>query len=645
MFNKKKRTEDDIVTIDVNELVEKKRSLVGISLLIVNIIGFSMTLFQLYVAGFKTIDVTIFRALHLAFGLCIVFLTYPMTKKSSREKIPWYDYILAVISTVPNIYLAVNLRSIAMRMGNMTTMDIIMGVIFIITILEASRRVVGPVLTSIALFFLFYTMFGSYFPGPLAHRGTTLGGLIRHMYMTTEGVFGVALGASASFIFLFCLLGALMNEIGADDVLINLAVAGFGKQRGGPAKAAVISSALFGMISGSSLANITTTGTFTIPLMKKIGYEPEFAGAVEAAASIGGQIMPPVMGAAAFIIAEFLGVGYLEVCLAAALPAVLYFTSIFVAVHVKALALGLKGVPEDELPNAKELIKTRGHLLLPLIIIVVILVMGYSPSMAGFISILCTIAISYLNANTRLTPKKIFVAFANGAKAATDVIMACAVVGFIIGSFTLSGMGVKMASLVLSLGRGNLLLTMLFTALASIILGMGVPTTANYIMMAMITVPAAVQMGVLPMAAHLFCFYFGLVADLTPPVALGALTASGIAKSKFTPTAINATKLGVAAYIVPFFFVYNPVLLLGQVPFSFMVILQALFAILGICGISSGLTGYFFDKLNALERVLLIAGSVALIFPEIYTSLIGIVIIVVVALVQIMRKKRLSAVA
>jgi TRAP transporter 4TM/12TM fusion protein len=639
LFKKKQR---DIVDIDVNELVEKRRSPIGIPLLIVNIISFVMTLFQMYCAGFKTIDVMQFRALHMAFGMCILFLIYPMSKKASRTNIPWYDWILAVLATAPNLYITISFKELAQRAGTVNTLDLIMGVIMIVTILEGARRVVGPILSGIALFFILYTMFGSYFPGALAHRGASLATLVRHMVFTTEGIFGVALGASASFIFLFCLLGALMNAIGSDRVMIDLAIAAFGKQRGGPAKAAVVSSALFGTISGSSLANVTTTGTFTIPLMKGVGYKPEFAGAVEATASCGGQIMPPVMGAAAFIIAEFLGMSYTEVCLAAALPAVLYFTGIFAAVHVTACKQGLKGLPADQLPSAKKVLKEEGYLLIPLLAIIVILICGMSPQMSAFVGVILTIAVSYIKKDTRLTPKKLFLAFADGAKGAVDVMIACAVVGFIVGSFTLSGLGVKMASLVTAAAHGSLFLTLLFSAIASIILGMGVPTTANYIMMSMITVPAVVQMGVHPLAAHLFCFYFGIVSDLTPPVAMAALCGAGIAKAKFWPTAFNATKIGVAAYIIPFFFVYNTVLLLGQTPFGLETILASIFAVVGIISISCGLFGYVVDESNIVERILCIAGGILMVQPGTVTDIIGVAIIAAITILQNVRKKKVA---
>ena len=638
----KKKTKNDVVDLtadQLNDLVETKRSPVGTALLIVNIIGFVMTLFQLYCAGIKTLDVMQFRAIHMALGLSIIFIIYPLSKRSSREKVPVYDWVLSALALVPTFYIATQFKALAARAGTTTTLDLIMGILLIVLILEASRRVVGLTLVCIASFFILYTIFGNYFPAAIAHRGCTLGGLVRHMIYSTEGVFGVALGASASFIFLFCLLGALMAAIGADSVLIDLAVAVFGKQRGGPAKAAVVSSALFGTISGSSLANVTTTGTFTIPLMKKVGYEPEFAGAVEATASCGGQIMPPVMGAAAFIIAEFTGSSYLQVCIAAALPALLYFTGIFAAVHFKACAKDLKGVPKEQLPNAGKVLKEKGYLLLPLVAIIVILCAGMSPSMAGFISVLLTIALSFIKKETRFTPKKLFRAFADGAKGAVSVMIACAVVGFIVGSFTLSGLGVKMATLVTTLAHNKLFLTLLFSAIASIILGMGVPTTANYIMMSMITVPAVTQLGVPAMAAHLFCFYFGIVSDLTPPVAMAALTGAGIAKAKFWPTAFNATRLGIAAYIIPFFFVYNSELLLGVNPFTFATIFQMLFSVVGIVAISTGLFGFVIRDSKIYERVAMVAAGVLMVLPELVTSLIGIGIIALVVLLQSRRPK------
>lgn len=641
IFKKKKKTNaNGIVDINVTELVEKRRFPTGKALLAINIIAFGMTLFQMYCAGFKTIDVMPFRALHMGLGLCLLFCIYPISKKASRATVPWYDWALAVLATIPNLYIVLNFKTLATRAGTVTTLDLVMGLILILLLLEGARRVLGTTLVCISCIFILYTIFGYAFPGPIAHRGASLATLVRHMIYSTEGVFGVALGASASFIFLFCLLGALMAEIKADGVLIDIAVAFFGKQTGGPAKAAVLSSALFGTISGSSLANVTSTGTFTIPLMKKVGYEGEFAGAVEATASTGGQVMPPVMGAAAFIIAEFVGTSYLNVCLAAALPALLYFVGVFTAVHVRGKAKGLKGMPADQIPKAWEVISKRGYLLLPLISIIVILCLGMSPSMSAFVACLMTIALSYLKPETRMTPKRLFNAFANGAKGAVDVMIACAVVGFIIGSFSLSGLGVKMAALVNALAGGKLFLTLLFSAIASILLGMGVPTTANYIMMSMITVPAVTSLGVNTISAHLFCFYYGIVSDLTPPVALAALTGAGIAKAKFWPTAFNATKLGIGAYLVPFFFVYNPILLLGQYSISLEVVLAVVTSILGIIAVSSSLFKYFRGHLQKIGSIILCIAGLMMISPKILFSAVGLCIMIVLWFYQGSRSKK-----
>ncbi len=612
----------------------------GKILMAVNILCFIMALFQFYTAGFGQLIANLQRAVHLGFGLSIVYLTYPISKKSPKKTIAWYDWLLSIGGAATNLYIVFFFNELSLRAGIVTKADLIFGLLAILLLLEAARRVVGPVLTGVAVFFLVYTLFGPYFPGPLAHGGASLQQLVRHMYLTTEGIYGVALGVSASFIFLFILMGAVLSMMGTGEFLIDLAMCAFGKQRGGPAKAAVFASALFGMINGSAVANIATTGTFTIPLMKKVGYRPHFAGSVEASASIGGQIMPPIMGAAAFIIAEFLGVSYLQVCLAAAFPAALYFTSILFAVHQEAVRLDIKGLPADQIPKLRDVMR-RSYLVLPLIIIITVLILGFSPAMSGFIAIVSAIILSWIKPESRLTPVKLFYAFANGTRSALEVLIACATVGFIVGSFTLSGMGLKLASLVVDVGNGHLFPTLVLTALASLVLGMGVPTTANYVMMAMITVPALTMMGVVPMAAHLFCFYFGIISDLTPPVALGALAGAGIAGAKFWPTAINATKLGMAAYIAPFFFVYNPVLLLGTEPFSPMLFIAIPTAVLGIMVMSCVLYNFFIIQMKFYERILAAVAALSLIHPDIIFTTFGLAAMIVVFLSQKKRQKSL----
>lgn len=628
---------------EAKDIQETRRVLTGRLLICLNIICFVFAFYQLWYASFGTITAMLARAIHLAFGMSIVFLAYPLRKKLGRSlnRIPWYDYIFSVLAIVPNLYIIFFYKDIAIRAGSVNNLDILMGLIMILMLLEAARRVVGPILVSIAVFFMIYTLFGAYFPGDFGHRGVSLAHLIRHMYLTTEGIYGTACGVACSFIVLFVLMGAILSHMGTGEFLIQLALSLFGRQRGGPAKAAVIASCLFGSINGSTIANIVTTGTFTIPLMKKVGYKPAFAGAIETTASTGGQIMPPIMGAAAFIIAEFMGVSYIKVCLAALIPALLYFTSVLFGVHLEAVKSDIKGLSPEELPDLHEVIK-KAYLLLPLVVVFVTLVIGFSPAMAGFLAILSALLLSFVSPETRLTPRKLFIALSDGIRNALPVIVACALVGFIIGSFTTTGLGLKLATLVVAIGSGNLLITLALIALASLILGMGVPTTANYVMMSMITVPAVLKMGVEPMAAHLFCFYYGIISDMTPPVALGSLAGAGLAKANFWETAINATKIGSAAYIVPFFFVLNPQLLIGVQPIGWHFIPVLITCIVGVAIFSTGLMNYFITINKKWERFVLLLCGLMLIDPGYMTDLVAAISITAIYLVQRRRKIRLQ---
>lgn len=625
----------------IKRILLDKRELVRKALLLVNVISFLFASYQLWFGSIGSITAMLARPIHLGFGMSLVFLLYPIIKKDIVSKeIPWYDYCLAILAAIPNFYIIMNHENIAIRAGTMTSLDIFMGAIMIVLLLEAARRVVGPILVSITSFFLIYTLFGAYFPGELGHTGVSFGHLVRHMYLTTEGIYGTACGVATNFIVLFVIMGSILAYMGTGEWLIEGALCVFGKQRGGPAKAAVIASCLFGSINGSTIANIVTTGTFTIPLMKKVGYRPHFAASIETTASTGGQIMPPIMGAAAFIIAEFMGVSYIKVCLAALVPALLYFTALLFAVHQEAVRMGIKGLPKEELPDKKSVLK-RSYMVSPLLVIIVMLVLGYSPSMAGFTAILVALAVSFLTPETRFTPVKLFHALGDGAKNAVPVVIACALVGIIIGSFTISGMGLRLASLVVLVGGGNLFITLTLAALASLILGMGVPTTANYVMMSMITVPAVIMMGVDPMAAHLFCFYFGIISDMTPPVALGSLAGAGLAGANFWATAINATKLGCAAYIVPFFFAYNPELLIGVEPFSLGFIQLLITSLAGIMLFSSGLFNFLIIKTKLWERLALIIAGLVFIEPALITDLLGLFLFVIVFISQKKRKKLL----
>src|SRR5512139_1563971 len=437
----------------------------------------------------------------------------------------------------------------------------VIGAIGTLLTLEAARRIVGLPIVVIASTFLVYAYLGPYFPGFLTHRGYSVERIVSHMYFTTEGILGIPLGVSATFIFLFILFGAFLEKTGIGKLFIDIANAIAGWAAGGPAKVAVITSALEGTVSGSSVANTVGSGSFTIPMMKKLGYRPEFAGAVEASASTGGQIMPPVMGAAAFLMAEFIGIPYIDIAKAAAIPACLYFAGIFIEVHFEAKRCGLKGKAWDQIPRTWTVLKERGHLFVPLIAIIYILTEGCTPSRAALVGLVLSVVAGAIKKATRMSVPEIFNALEAGARGALGVAIACATAGIIVGVVTLTGLGLKMANGLVELAGGNLLFTLFFTMITSLILGMGVPTTANYIITSTIAAPALIQLGVHPLAAHLFVFYFGIIADITPPVALAAFAGAGIAKADPMKTGITATKLAIGAFITPYIFVYNPSML------------------------------------------------------------------------------------
>jgi TRAP transporter 4TM/12TM fusion protein len=420
----------------------------------------------------------------------------------------------------------------------------------------------------VASSFLVYAYFGAYFPGFLSHRGYSIERIVSHMYFTTEGILGIPLGVSATFVFLFVLFGAFLEKTGIGKLFIDIADAIAGWASGGPAKVAVITSALEGTISGSSVANTVGSGSFTIPMMKKLGYRPEFAGAVEAAASTGGQIMPPVMGAAAFLMAEFIGIPYIDIAKAAAIPACLYFAGIFIEVHFEAKRCGLKGKAWDQIPRTWTVLKERGHLFVPLIAIIYILTEGFTPSRAALVGLVLSVVAGALKKATRMSVPEIFNALETGARGALGVAIACATAGIIVGVVTLTGLGLKMANGLIDLSGGYMLPTLFFTMITSLILGMGVPTTANYVITATMCAPAVVMLGVPKLAAHLFVFYFGIIADITPPVALAAYAGAGIARANPFKTGVTASKLAIAAFIIPYIFVLNPAMvLIGTTPF------------------------------------------------------------------------------
>lgn len=606
---------------------------------IIAAIAITFSVFQLYTAIFGVLDAQLQRAIHLGFGLALAYLLYPFRRAWTRDHyFHPIDIVFAVLGAATPAYLVIQYRELITRAGTVSPVDTVVGGLGILLVIEATRRVVGLPMVTVVLVFIAYAFLGPYMPGVLAHRGLTPEQLIGHLYFTTEGIFGIPLGVSSTFIFLFILFGAYLESTGLGKFFIDLANAVAGWASGGPAKVAVLSSGLMGTVSGSSVANVVGTGSLTIPMMKKLGYNANFAGAVEAAASTGGQLMPPVMGAAAFLMAEFVGVPYIDVVKAAAIPALLYFTGVWLGVHFEAKRKKLKGIPRAELPNPLTLLKERGHLAIPLVVIVYLLVAGYTPMRAALVAIFLSIFCAMLRKSTRMKPIEIVYGLERGAKGVLGVLVACASAGIIIGVVTKTGVGLRLASGLIDLAGGMLLPAMFFTMITAIVLGMGVPTTANYVITSTIAAPALEQMGVPVLAAHMFVFYFGIIADVTPPVALAAYAGAGISGGNALKTGVHASKLAIAAFIIPYVFVLSPVLLMvDATPLALVSV--TLSALLGMIAISSALCGFLADHCRPYERLLLIIAGLLMIKPGGITDLVGLVLFVVILVMQYRRAK------
>ncbi|MCK8828384.1 TRAP transporter permease [Natroniella acetigena] len=607
----------------IGELKEYK----GIMTIFVTVLAVIMSLFHLYTAGFGVLLALKQRAVHLGFVLVLIFLIYPIHDQLTDNKVfRKLDYLLAILGVIVSGYLVVNYQELVRRAGVFTTLDRVMAVIAIILVLEATRRAIGWELPAISVLFLLYAYFGPQIPGMLGHRGYSLTRIASHMYFTTEGIFGIPLGVSATYVFLFLLLGAFAKRTGLGDLFIDLAMALTGRTTGGPAKAAIISSGFMGSISGSSVANTVTTGSFTIPLMQKVGYKGYFAAGVEAAASTGGQIMPPIMGAAAFIMSEFIGVPYMEIARAAILPALLYYLAVGFMVHFEAKRLGLSGMSKEKVPKVIEVLKTKGQMIIPLVAIFYYLFSGYTPLRASFVGIVLSFVLCYLRKETRMSWQDIVDTLEEGAKSALGVAAACACVGFIVGVTTLTGLGLRFANLIISLAQGNLFLALFYTMIACTILGKGLPTTATYIVLASMAAPALVELGVPVLAAHLFVLYFGVVADLTPPAALAAYAGAGIAGSNPFKTGITAIKLAIAGFVVPFVFAYSPAMLLIETNIL-EVVLIVITSMISVFALAGGILGYLKREVNIVERLFLLVGALALLTPYLLADLVGLIIL------------------
>lgn len=623
-------------------------------------------LFQLYATLSGAITAQVLRATHLAFVQFLAFLLFPPTKNSPRNTLPWYDIVLGLIGAACWLYIVVNFDSLVRRSGNNTPLDVAVGIVGILVLFESCRRIVGLPIMIIAGSFIVFAFAGKYLPGFLHHRGYSLQRVVCHLFYNTEGIMGTPIGACSTFIFLFILFGALLEKTGIGHFFIDVCNALAGGASGGPAKVAVLSSALLGTVSGSSVSNTVGSGSFTIPMMKKLGYKGEFAGAVEAAASTGGQIMPPIMGAAAFLMAESLGLPYITIVKAAVVPAILYFTGIFITVHLEAKKLGLKGLPKDQLPRFMPLLLKKGYMILPLVVIIYFLCAGKTAVFAALMGIIACVLVGFGVSVSDLAHgrkpsfggKDIVEIMCTAARNIISVAIACGMAGIIIGIVTLTGLGLRLGNGLVMLAHGKLLLTLVFTMVASIILGMGAPTTANYLITSTITAGAIISLGIEPLAAHMFAFYFGIIADVTPPVALAAIAGAAIAKAKPMKTALNATKLAIGAFIIPYMFVYNSKMLMINAS-VLSVVMIIVTAILGMFGISVALEGYGFNNtgffynsrkgkatiiaFDAVERLLFAIAGLLCVIPETKTDIIGVSLLAVLIAYQLILKKIRSA--
>lgn len=620
------------------------RKLTGILGWIVFLGLLSFSLFQLYTGIFGMLTAQLQRSIHLGFALSLIFLLFPARKKDRgvKHKPAWYDIILAIASVVVGAYWPMMIDELVMRAGVITQVDFYIGLLAVLLVLEATRRAVGMPITIIAALFLLYAIFGQQMPGFLAHRGLSLERLIQTMFFTTEGILGTPLGVSATFIFLFLLFGSFLVKTGVGQYFNDLAVSLAGKATGGPAKVAIFSSALQGTISGSSVANVVTSGSFTIPMMKKLGYKKEFAGAVEAAASTGGQLMPPIMGAAAFLMVEFIGgVTYWEIAKAAAIPALLYFAGIWIMTHFEAKRIGLRGLTKEEMPNRKEVLK-KIYLLTPILAVIILLMSGMSVTRAALWSIVITILVSAIRKETRIGFRGMIEALVDGARTALGVAAATAAAGIIVGVVTKTGLGLKLANGLLDLAGGVLIPTLMLTMVAAIVLGMGSPTTANYVITSTIAAPAIILLGVPDLSAHLFVFYFGIIADITPPVALAAFAAAGVSGGEPIKTGVNSAKLAIAAFIIPYMFVLSPELLMIDTTWTYL-IWVVFTALAGMMAIGAGVIGYWVRKLYWFERIAGIVGGLLLIYPEGASDIIGLVVFIVLVALQYVIKRKDTA--
>lgn len=595
---------------------------------IISVIAVAMALFHVLTAGFGTLASMEQRCVHVGFALVLIYL-HAASRREKADAAWVLDILCALAAAAIAVYVYFNWYDMAVRIMFPKTADLVVGAALIVLVIDATRRRVGWALPVITLIFLAYALFGHVLPGQLGHREYGWRQVVASLTMNTEGVFGTVTGVSATYIFLFVLFGTLLEYSGAAKFFVDLSTGALGHRRGGTAIAAAAASGVFGMISGSAAANVVTTGSVTIPLMKKTGYEDDFAGAVEASASTGGQIMPPIMGAAAFIIAETLGLPYIQVTLAAFIPAVLYYAAIIFMILLHSKKLQIVGLPKEQCPRVWPVLKNGFYLAFPLLLLVFLMTfMGWSPLKSGYWAIIASIAVSFLRRETWLTPKRLFEAFRKGAMDALTVAAICAISGVVIGSLSLTSLGLKFSSILVSLAGGNMVVLLVLAAIAGIVLGMGMSTTSVYIVLAVLLAPALTKMGVDPLAAHLFVFYYGCLSTITPPVATASFAAAALTGSRPFALGFQAWKLSLSGYIIPFMFIFNRELLFQGSPLGIAKAMVT--ALIGIYALSCSIEGYMKKPLHWALRALLFASALLLIDSGLWTDLAGLALVAAV---------------
>lgn len=638
------KNEDEVIEVSPDEY--RKQRLEGWPSKAAAIIGIVLAIFVLLTSSYLNIQEFYRNTIFLILIVVLGFFIYPRNKKKPGQKFSYFDLALAGLGIISIGYITVTYTNLHVeRMSQANNLDYIFAILCILVLFEITRRSIGWFIPIISVLAMIYAVYGAYFPIDFAHSGFSIERLLYRIYMTSNGIFGSTLSIASTYIVLFILFGSFLSASGASKLFNDLALAIAGQRRGGPAQVAVITSALTGTLNGSAVANVATTGAFTIPLMKSIGLKPKFAAGVEAAASTGGMIMPPIMGAAAFIMAGFLGVPYTVVVIAGIIPALLYYLALIFAVDAEAKKHGLKGISKENIPEIKKVLLERGALLIPIVVVFAVLLTGRTAIMAGFSGIITAIVTSYLtkDKNNRVNVRKFFEALSDGARGSVQVAIACASVGIIIAVVSMSGVGSMLAYNVIDIAGGNLFLILIMVMATCILLSFGLPSTALYIVVAVTAAPALVQAGVTPLAAHFFVFYFGAMSNVTPPVALAAYTGAGIANADPMKTSWTALRLALPGFIIPFIIAYDPIILLdtSEGPIEYLRLLGVLVtAIIGVYALAVGLGKFIRTNLNIIEQVLMILVAFLLITTDQMLDLIGIVIFVVVMIIHFMRSRK-----